>query len=50
MEHDERVICPRCKSGDVEEHQEAGDLPWWECLDCGLCWDGSEAGAVEVGG
>lgn len=42
MEHDERMICPRCKSRDVEEHQEAGDLPWWECLDCGLCWDGTE--------
>jgi len=34
--------CPRCKSRRVEVHDEPGDIPYYECLDCGICWDGSE--------
>lgn len=42
--NDEPKTCPRCHSPEVEEHcgGEPGGLPYWECLECGLCWDGKE--------
>ena len=42
--NDEPKTCPRCHSPEVEEHcgGEPGGLPYWECLKCGLCWDGKE--------
>ena len=42
IEHVDVVQCPRCRSLRIEEHDDPGDIPYYECLDCGIQWDGSE--------
>lgn len=42
IEHFDVIQCPRCRSLRIEEHDDPGDIPYYECLDCGIQWDGSE--------
>ena len=35
--------CPRCGSIYVEElGNEPGDINWYMCTECGMCWDGDQ--------
>lgn len=32
--------CPRCGSPHIEEMgTKPGDLIWWMCRECGVCWE-----------
>jgi len=35
----ELIICPKCKSGDIQPKPNLQGLKLYRCFDCGLQWD-----------